>query len=99
MKPRLMPNLSSRTLAVVARQLVVHEALLLMRCLAGSYCFSLTPSSTLTAGYLARAVMLTFLAPAPMYLLAEAVSLKMRVDSATAPTPSSFRGSAARPLV
>src|SRR3989449_5760305 len=37
MKPRLMPNVSSRTLAVVARQLVVHEALLMMRCLAGSY--------------------------------------------------------------
>src|SRR5216117_2372215 len=66
MKPRLMPNLSSRTLAVVARQLVVHEALLMMRCLAGSYCFSLTPSTTVTSGSLAGAVMMTFLAPAPM---------------------------------
>src|SRR5205823_5425366 len=36
MKPRLMPNLSSRTLAVVARQLVVHDAFEMIRCFAGS---------------------------------------------------------------
>src|SRR6266566_5248399 len=99
MKPRLMPNLSSRTLAVVARQLVVHEALLMMRCLAGSYCFSLTPSTTVTSGSLAGAVMMTFLAPAPMCLLAVAVSRKMPVDSTTTSTPSSFHGSAAGSLI
>src|SRR6058998_3513666 len=99
MKPRLMPNLSSRTLAVVARQLVVHEALLMMRCLAGSYAFSLTPSTTVTSGSLAGAVMMTFLAPAPMCLLAVAVSRKMPVDSTTTSTPSSFHGSAAGSLI
>src|SRR5216117_574424 len=92
MKPRLMPNLSSRTLAVVARQLVVHEALLMMRCLAGSYAFSLTPSTTVTSGSLAGAVMMTFLAPAWRCLEAVAVSRKMPVDSTTTSTPSSFQG-------
>ena len=99
MKPRLMPNLSSRTLAVVARQLVVHEALLMIRCLAGSYAFSLTPSTTVTSGSLAGAVMMTFLAPAAMCLLAVAVSRKMPVDSTTTSTPSSFQGSAAGSLM
>src|SRR5205807_4375224 len=64
MKPRLMSNLSSRTLAVVARQLVVHEALLMIRCLVGSYALSLVPSTTVTSGSLAGAVMMTFLATA-----------------------------------
>src|SRR5436309_14566621 len=64
MKPRLMPNLSSRTLAVVARQFVVQDALEMIRCLAGSYAFSLTPSTTVSSGSLAGAVMMTFLAPA-----------------------------------
>src|SRR2546426_577613 len=99
MKPRLMPNLSSRTLAVVARQLVVQEALLMMRCRAGSYCFSLTPSTTVTSGSFAGAVMMTFLAPAAMCLLAVAVSRKIPVDSTTTSTWSSFQGNAAGSLI
>src|SRR5437867_4154916 len=92
MKPRLMPNLSSRTLAVVARQFVVQDALEMIRCLAGSYAFSLTPSTTVTSGSLAGAVMMTFLAPAWRCLEAVAVSRKMPVDSTTTSTPSSFQG-------
>src|SRR5439155_1154022 len=99
MKPRLMPNLSSRTLAVVARQFVVQEALEMMRCLAESYVFSFTPSTTVTSGSLAGAVMMTFLAPAVMCLEAVAVSRKMPVDSTTTSTPSSFQGSEAGSLI
>src|SRR5919204_1046110 len=99
MKPRLIPNLSSSTLAVVARQFVVHDAFEMMRCLAGSYAFSLTPSTTVTSGSLAGAVMMTFLAPAAMCLLAVAVSRKIPVDSTTTSTRSSFQGSAAGSLI
>src|SRR5688572_33320717 len=90
MKPRLMPNLSSRTLAVVARQFVVHEAFEMMRCLAGSYAFSLTPSTTVTSGSFAGAVMMTFLAQAAMCLPAVAVYRKMPGGSTDTST-TSFR--------
>src|SRR5918996_3533541 len=91
-KPRLMPNASSSTLAVVARQFVVQDAFDTMRCLAGSYIFSLTPSTSVTSGSLAGAVMMTFLAPAWMCLEAVAVSTNRPVDSTTTSTPSSFQG-------
>src|SRR5262249_55872673 len=99
MNPRLMPNLSSRTLAVVARQFVVHDAFEMIRCLTGSYAFSFTPRTTVTSGSFAGAVMITFLAPAVMCLLAVAVSRKIPVDSTTTSTPSSFHGSAAGSLI
>src|SRR5258708_18290828 len=98
MKPRLTPNLSSRTLAVVARQLVVHEALLMIRCLAGSYAFSLTPSTTVTSGSLAGAVRMTFLAPAAMCLLAGAGAPEVPVGSPATSTPGHFHGSGGRYL-
>src|SRR5438477_644661 len=74
-KPRVIPKVSSRTFTVVARQLVVHDALETMRCLAGSYVFSLTPSTIVASGFLAGALMMTFLAPAWMCFDALTVSL------------------------
>ncbi len=94
-KPRLMPNASSSTLTVVARQLVVHEAFEMIRWREGSYAASLTPRTSVTSGSFAGAVMITFLAPAWRCLEAVAVSRKMPVDSTTTSTPSSLHGSAA----
>ena len=92
MKPRLIPNASSRTFTVVARQLVVQDAFEMMRCFAGSYVCSFTPSTIVTSGSFAGAVMITFLAPACRCFDAVAVSRKMPVDSTTTSTPSSFHG-------
>ena len=63
-KPRLIPNRSSSTFAVVARQLVVHDALEMIRWRDGSYVCSFTPSTIVASGSFAGAVMITFLAPA-----------------------------------
>ncbi len=97
-KPRLMPKVSSRTLATVARQLVVQEALDTSSCLTGSYFCSLTPSTTVMSGSLAGAVMTTFLAPACRCLDEVARSRKIPVDSTTIPTPISPQGSVAGSL-
>src|SRR5688572_6801444 len=88
-----MPNASSSTFAVVARQFVVHDALEMMRCFPGSYAFSFTPSTTVTSGSFAGAVMITFFAPAWMCFDAVAVSTNSPVDSTAMSTPSSFHGS------
>src|SRR5574342_215115 len=87
-----MPKVSSRTLATVARQLVVHEALETSSCLTGSYFCSLTPSTTVMSGSLAGAVMITFLAPACRCLVVVALSRKTPVDSTTMSTPISPHG-------
>src|SRR5713101_1365072 len=97
-KPRLMPKLSRSTLATVARQLVVHEALDTSSCLTGSYFCSLTPSTTVMSGSLAGAVITTFLAPAWRCLVVVALSRKTPVDSTTIPTPISPHGRVAGSL-
>ena len=91
-KPRLMPNSSSSTLATVARQLVVHEALETRACLTGSYRGSFTPRTTVMSGSLAGAVMTTFLAPAWRCFDDVALSRKIPVDSTTMSTPISPHG-------
>src|SRR4026207_1962193 len=48
-----MPNDSCRTLAMGARQLVVHDAFEMMWCFAGSYLSSFTPRTMGTSGALA----------------------------------------------
>ena len=87
-KPRLMPKLSRSTLATVARQLVVQEALETSSCLAGSYFPSFTPSTIVMSGSLAGAVMTTFFAPACRCFEEVALSRKIPVDSTTMSTPS-----------
>ncbi len=61
MKPRSTPKLSTRTLAIGARQLVVQLALLITSCLALSYMSSLTPRQMVTSGPLAGALMIDLL--------------------------------------
>src|SRR5215813_8504738 len=87
-----MRKLSRRTLATVARQFVVQEALETSSCLAGSYFCSLPLRTTVMSGSLAGAVMMTFLAPAWRCSVVVALSRKTPVDSATMSTPSSPHG-------
>src|SRR3989442_15892721 len=98
MKPRLIPNPSSSTLAVVARQLVVHDALEMIRCRVGSYVCSFTPSTIVASGAFAGAGMITFLAPACRGLEAVAGSRKIPVDSATTSKPGARPGHVAGAL-
>ena len=62
--PCRMPMPSWMTLTTGARQLVVQEAAVRMRCRAGSYRWSLTPITTLRASPLTGAATITFLTPA-----------------------------------
>ena len=92
-RPRSMVNESLRTLAIGARQFVVHDALLMMWCFAGSYAESLAPRTTVKSSFLAGAEMMTFCAPPSMCALALVASVKKPVDSMTTSAPSSFQGS------
>src|SRR5215203_305188 len=56
-RPCWMPNVSCRTFAIGARQLVVHEALEMMVCWAGSYWSWFTPMTTVTSSFFAGAEM------------------------------------------
>src|SRR5699024_8619082 len=62
-RPSVMPNLSFRTLAMGARQLVVQEALE-TKFMSGVYLSRLTPQTNMGVASLAGADMTTFLAPA-----------------------------------
>ncbi len=93
--PLRMPKRSWTTLASGARQFVVHDAFEMMWCFAASYLSSLTPSTSVTSGPLAGAVMMTFFAPASMCFAAPSRAVKMPVDSNTTCTPRSFHGSCA----
>lgn len=66
MRPRSMPIASLRALAIGARQFVVHDALEMMCCVAGSYCSWFTPTTKVPSSFFAGAEMMTFLAPASM---------------------------------
>ena len=57
------PNVSMRTLAIVAAQLVVHEPTEIILC-DGLSQASLTPGTMVTSGLFAGAVITTFFAPA-----------------------------------
>ena len=87
-----MLNESLSTLAIGARQFVVHEALVMMWCLLGSYAESLTPRTTVKSSFLAGAEMMTFCAPPSMWARALVASVKKPVDSMTTSAPSSFHG-------
>ena len=93
MKPFSTPKLSTSTLAIGARQLVVQLALEMTSCLALSYISSLTPRQMVTSGPLAGAEMMTFWAPASRCLAAAARSVKRPVDSMTTSAPAPSTGS------
>ena len=77
-----MPNSSFSTLAIGARQFVVHDALEMMFWLP-SYMSSLTPSTMVMSSSVAGAEMITFFAPASRWPLAFVALVKMPVDSTT----------------
>ncbi|CAB5040495.1 unannotated protein [freshwater metagenome] len=78
-----MPQLSLRTLAIGARQLVVHDAFEIIWWLAGSYFSWLTPITIVMSSSLAGAEMMTFFAPDAMCFPASAALVKIPVDSIT----------------
>ena len=94
-----MVNSSFSAFAIGARQLVVHEALEITVCAAGSYVVWLTPITTVTSSFFAGAEMITFFAP-PESTWARALvaSVKKPVDSTTTSAPMSahFRAAGSR---
>ncbi len=93
MKPRSMPKVSSRTLLIGARQLVVQLALLITLCFAASYCSWLMPKATVKSWPLAGAEMSTFFAPAARCFSALARSVKRPLHSRAMSTPCCLWGS------
>ena len=82
-KPRTIPNFSSKTLAIGARQLVVHEAFEMTWWFAASYFSWLTPMTIVMSSSVAGAEIMTFLAPAVMCFFASDALVKWPVDSMT----------------
>src|SRR6516225_9196966 len=94
-RPLTMPKLSASTLAIGATQFVVHEALEITSCCAGSYLSSLTPITIVMSSPLAGAEMITFRAPAVRCPAAASREVNLPVDSITTSTPRSPQGRAA----
>src|SRR5919197_5388963 len=86
--PLTILKLSCTTLAIGARQFVVHDALEMMLCLAGSYVSSFTPSTMVMSSFFAGAEMMTFFTGPRMCLRASSALVKWPVDSTTTSTPS-----------
>src|SRR6202042_3946895 len=95
MNPLTIPKLSCSTLAMGATQFVVHDALEMMLCAAGSYAASFTPITIVMSSPVAGAETITFLAPAARCALAASALVNRPVDSITTSTPRSPQGSAA----
>src|SRR6185503_8735623 len=93
-RPRSIVTRSWTTLTAGTRQFVVHEALLMMWCVSGSYPSSLTPRTTVKSAPDAGALMITFLAPASRWAWALPGSRNLPVDSSTMSTPRSPHGKA-----
>ena len=94
-RPDLIPKLSSSTLAIGAKQFVVHDALETILS-SGFKSLSFTPKTIVASiSSLGGTVSNTFLAPADMCLLRDSLSLKIPVDSITTSTSNSFHGSSA----
>ena len=88
-----MPKPSCRTLTIGATQLVVHEALEITWCRAGSYVSSLTPSTMVASTSLPGAEMRTLDAPAARCAAAASRVRNLPVDSMTISTPCSRQAS------
>src|SRR5579859_775695 len=99
MKPCLKPKASITTFTIGTRQLVVHEALEMIVCLAGSYFWLFTPMQIVMSSPLAGAEITTFLAPAARCLDAFSLSVNRPVLSSTNSTPRSFQGSFSGSLI
>ena len=64
MNPNSIPKVSMRIFAIRPTEFVVHEAIEMRLCCAGSYLSSFTPRTSVTSGSVAGAEMTTFFAPA-----------------------------------
>ena len=95
MEPWTKPKASRMTFTIGTRQFVVHEALEMMWCAAGSYLSELTPITTVRSSLVAGAEMITLRAPASRCFRASAALVKRPVDSSTMSAPSAFHGSRA----
>src|SRR5215218_7716894 len=94
MIPRSIPTSSWSTRATGPRQFVVHEAFEITWWLSGSYASSFTPSTSVTSGSVAGALMMTFFAPAARCFAASSRFVNSPVDSTTTSAPASPHGSA-----
>ncbi len=95
MLPRTKPKLSRITFTIGTRQLVVHDALEMMWCLAASYLSWFTPITRVMSSPVAGAEITTLRAPPSMCLCASAALVNRPVDSRTMSTPRAFHGSLA----
>ena len=94
MRPSVMPQLSLRTLAMGARQLVVQEALE-TKVMSLVYLSRFTPQTNMGVSSLEGADMMTFLAPASIWAWAFSLVRKRPVDSTTYSAPSLPQGMSA----
>ncbi len=83
------------TLATGARQFVVHDALEMMLCFAGSYLSSFTPITMVMSSPVAGAEMMTFFTVPRRCSLACSALVNLPVDSMTTCTPSELQSSLA----
>ena len=90
-----MPNVSLRTFAIGARQLVVHDALEMTTSVSGLYVPSFTPITIVTSSPEAGAEMMTFLTLPPTCAFAASAFVKKPVDSRTIWAPYLSQSSAA----
>src|SRR3954467_8174864 len=93
MNPRSIPKLSSKTLLIGARQLVVQLALEITSCFFGSYLSWLIPNASVKSWPLAGAEMITFFAPAAMCFCASTRLVNRPEHSSTMSQPCCLWGS------
>src|SRR4051812_7830587 len=95
MNARSMPKVSSSTLAMGARQFVVHDEFEITLCFFGSYFSWLITKATVKSCPLAGAEMITFFAPAAMCFSASARAVKRPEHSSTMSQPCCLCGNSA----
>ena len=87
-----MPNASFSTLAIGARQFVVHDAFEMTVCASASYTSSFTPMQIVASASPVGAEMMTRLAPPSRCAAAFSRAVNSPVDSITTSTPWSPHG-------
>src|SRR5690242_38841 len=92
MIPMVMPKRSCSTLATGARQFVVHDALEMILCFAGSYVFSLTPMQNVASPSFDGAEMMTVSTLLRRCREALSFEVKRPDDSTTISMPRSGQG-------
>src|SRR5436853_6950446 len=95
MMPMVMRKRSCSTLATAARQLVVHEALEMILCFAGSYVSSFTPMQKVASASFDGAEMMTVSTVLRRWRDALSFDVKRPDDSTTICAPRSGQGMSA----